>query len=227
MDRPTFTTLLFVLTTLAVVKNACCVTQSLTFELADNERTCFFEDFQGSARHVFEYSVLSGGMTDVDASLESPNGKILYKETKRKQDSVHFETSPGTYQFCFSNEFSTFTHKVVYLSVRPEKTNTLASDVGDDKPTVNTQAEESLEAIHRAFIETVSYQTDYRLTEARGRHMAEELNKGVQWWSFLEAWVILITGLGQVFVLRAFFTDQKASRRSSAPKTSIVSHDTL
>ena len=189
--------------------------KSMTFELPDNENFCFYEEFDGAKRYVFEYDVLAGGLNDVDASVKSPNGKILYKETKQNSDEFVFESSRGTYEFCFSNEFSTFTHKIVYFSLGPELQKTLAEEGGDEKPTVNTQSEESLEAIHLAATNTVKFQTDYRLNEARGRHMAELLNKRVQWWSIFESCIILVTGIGQVFVLRAFFTTARTSLRAA------------
>jgi protein ERP2 len=48
--------------------------------------------------------------------LEDPQGKVLYKEQRKQYDSHNFKTLvPGAYKLCFSNEFSTFSHKVVYM----------------------------------------------------------------------------------------------------------------
>ena len=57
-----------------------------------------------------------GGNYDVDMELTSPNGQALYKDVKKKYDHYSWTTDvKGEYRFCFSNEFSTFTHKVVYF----------------------------------------------------------------------------------------------------------------
>lgn len=74
---------------------------------------------------VFSFQVITGGHYDVDCRLEDPDGIVLYKEMKKQYDSFTFTASRnGTYKFCFSNEFSTFTHKTVYFDFQ----------VGEDPP---------------------------------------------------------------------------------------------
>lgn len=69
--------------------------------------------------------MITGGHYDVDCRLEDPDGNVLYKEMKKQYDSFTFTAlKNGTYKFCFSNEFSTFTHKTVYFDFQ----------VGDDPP---------------------------------------------------------------------------------------------
>lgn len=68
---------------------------------------------------------MTGGHYDVDCRIEDPDGSTLYKEMKKQYDSFTFAAAKnGTYKFCFSNEFSTFTHKTVYFDFQ----------VGDDPP---------------------------------------------------------------------------------------------
>jgi len=60
--------------------------------------------------------VITGGNYDVDLEIMSPQKRVLYKDTKKQYDSFTWTTdAEGEYQFCFSNEFSTFTHKLVYF----------------------------------------------------------------------------------------------------------------
>ena len=58
----------------------------------------------------------------------------------------------------------------------------------------------------------IRYQTHYRVNEALGRYGAEELRVRVQWWSFAEALIIMCSGLGQVLILKTFFTDRHAKK---------------
>lgn len=75
--------------------------------------------------YLFNSQVVTGGHYDVDCRLEDPDGTTLYKEMKKQYDSFTFTAAKnGTYKFCFSNEFSTFTHKTVYFDFQ----------VGDDPP---------------------------------------------------------------------------------------------
>lgn len=71
------------------------------------------------------FQVISGGNYDVDCFVTDPHNSILYNERKKQYDSFsHTTAMKGVYQVCFSNEFSTFTHKTVYLDFRH----------GDEKP---------------------------------------------------------------------------------------------
>lgn len=186
---------------------------AFTFELPDNERQCFYSKYKESKKMTFEYEVIRGGNTDVDAMIESPNGQIVYAEQKMREDQVDFESSYGVYSFCFSNEFSTFSHKVVYFELRPEGHESLSDIAGHKKPTANTQIEETMDHIHRSSQFVQQMQKNYRLLEARGRHIAEDLSTRVQVWSLGEALVIMFMGLGQVLVLRKFFTHIRPSTK--------------
>lgn len=69
--------------------------------------------------------VISGGHYDVDCSVEDPLGNTVYRETRKQYDSfTHRADVQGVYKFCFSNEFSTFSHKTVYFDLQ----------VGDEPP---------------------------------------------------------------------------------------------
>lgn len=172
--------------------------------------------------------------------LLSPSGSVLYKEAKQQYDSYTWTTDTrGEYKFCFSNEFSTFTHKRVYFSLQ----------VGDEKQVdkvleiqhVNTmtqvkcidadskwnklmlgwtvteclvllsfkQLETSAVNMHDSLKTIADYQTHQRLRETQGRIFAEAISERVQWWSLGQSMVIVAVGVGQVVVLRSFFPDRK------------------
>ena len=70
------------------------------------------------------FQVIRGGNFDVDLRLFSPSGKIMYDEQRKQYDSISFYVEEtGEHYFCFSNEFSSFTHKTVYFD--------LISDLGE------------------------------------------------------------------------------------------------
>ena len=100
--------------------------------------------------------MVTGGQYDVDMTLEDPAGKVLYKDIKKQYDSyswkaevriiacsrfiLYFQT-PGTYKTCFSNEFSTFSHKIVYMDWQVGDVNNLGRGA-----TPGTHAMSSLES---------------------------------------------------------------------------------
>ena len=198
---------LFVITWLKLCKAHASGT-ALMFELPDTERFCFSERFEGPIKYIFEYRVIRGGNNDVDAIVKSPNGKVLYKQSKLKGDRFVFETSRGEYSFCFGNEFSTWAHKVIYFDLREEELSSLAGEAGVKRPFVKTAAETSCDAVHETLTSVVEFQRDYRLKESIGRHIAEVLNRIVSWWSITQGCFILLAGFGQVILLRRFFTDK-------------------
>lgn len=63
--------------------------------------------------------------------------------------------------------------------------------------------------VHETLNNILDAQTHYRLNEGKGRKRAEELNSRVMWWSLLETFVVLTIGIGQVMILKNFFTDKR------------------
>uniref|UniRef100_A0A1A9Z8Y7 GOLD domain-containing protein n=1 Tax=Glossina pallidipes TaxID=7398 RepID=A0A1A9Z8Y7_GLOPL len=62
-----------------------------------------------------QQKVLACGQLDVDVTLKDPQGRVIYEQQKATFDSHQFvaETT-GIDTACFSNKFSTFSHKFVY-----------------------------------------------------------------------------------------------------------------
>jgi len=182
----------------------------LTFELPDNAKECFYENIPKGKQTTFEFQVVTGGHYDVDVAIEAPNKQIIYKEVKKQYDTFPFVPEfDGVYAFCFSNEFSTFSHKLVYMDLQ----------VGDEPPlpgvgehiTAMTQLETSAQTIHENLNSVIDYQTHHRLREAQGRKRGEDLNERVQMWSVLETLAVVVISIGQVLVLRNFFSEKKPS----------------
>lgn len=193
---------------------AICVGLSLagemTFELPDNEKQCFFEEIDKGVESTLEFQVITGGHYDVDMELTGPNGKTLYKDVKKQYDSFTWTAEEkGIHKFCFSNEFSTFTHKVVYFDLEVGDDDPLAKKDGDAQATAMTMLETSAVNTHDSLETVLDLQTHHKLRESQGRAHAENLNERVLYWSVGQTVVILIIGIGQVLVLRSFFTDKR------------------
>ncbi|CAF0748194.1 unnamed protein product, partial [Didymodactylos carnosus] len=131
-------------------------------------------------------NVITGGNYDVDLVLRSPSGKVLYQDQKKQYDNVEKTAEEdGAYEFCFSNEFSTFTHKVIYIDWRvdgdPEHEIAAASPHVAEGAL--TMIETKVQGIHESLKSVIDYQTHHRLREATGRVRAEDLKERVQMWS--------------------------------------------
>jgi protein ERP2 len=188
----------------------------MTIEIRNKDKICFYEDFHSSGQYILEYKVLKGGNMDIDVTITSPNGKSLYNGHRRNRDTFKFETSKGTFMVCLSNQFSTITSKFVYFDLRSAVADShgLAHEAEGKAavPKVNTRGEESMEIIHRFGTQVMAYQKMYRQNEVRGRYAAEQLNKHLFWWPLAQSIAILVSGLGQLLVLKRFFSYRRDAK---------------
>jgi len=181
----------------------------LTFELEDNANQCFFEDIVKGTESTIEYQVITGGQYDIDASVHSVTGQELYKEIRKQYGSHTWKASAtGAYKVCFFNEFSTFSHKILYLNWQ----------VGDEKPIVaphlNTMTllEKAASDIHEKLKTVDDLQTHHRLRETGGRVSAENLHERVLWWSIGQSIAMLVIFIAQVMILKSFFGKRPTGR---------------
>lgn len=84
----------------------------------------------------------------MDVVLYDESGKTIYNVQKKQYDSHTFQAQgEGIFKFCFSNEFSTFSHKVVYFDFQAGDEIPLTKDLGAHQ-TALTQMETACVTIH-------------------------------------------------------------------------------
>lgn len=186
----------------------------LTFELPDKAKQCFHEEVEQGVKFSLDYQVITGGHYDVDCYVEDPMGNIIYRETKKQYDSFTYKTEvKGVYRFCFSNEFSTFSHKTVYFDFQVGDEPPILPDMGN-RVTALTQMESACVTIHEALKTVIDSQTHYRLREAQDRARAEDLNSRVSYWSVGETIALFVVSFSQVLLLKSFFTEKRPINRA-------------
>lgn len=183
----------------------------LTFELPDSAKQCFFQEIDEGVESTIEFQVVTGGHYDVDVLLMDPKKNVIYKQVKKQYDSYTWTAAmTGEVSVCFSNEFSTFSHKLVYMDFQ----------VGDEEPlpgigehlTAMTQLETSAQEVHENLNGIIDYQTHHRLRETQGRKRGEDLNERVMIWSVFVTLSMIIVGISQVMVLKSFFSEKRPSQ---------------
>jgi p24 family protein gamma-3 len=141
--------------------------------------------------------------------MKAPNGHVLYQDQRKQYDS--FRTTAveeGQYEVCFSNEFSTFTHKLVFIDWQVGDEAPLG--VGPSSPLgAMTLMETSLQQMHDRMSGVGDYQKHYQIRESQGRQHAEDLNERVQMWSIIQLVVVIIVGVLQVTLIRSFFSNRR------------------
>jgi protein ERP2 len=193
----------------------------LTFELPDNEKMCFHEHVQKDIECMLEFQVIEGGNYDVDMTLTTEDNTIIHSVQKQQYDQHTWNPErTGTIQFCFSNEFSTITHKIVYFDFQAGDTDLIPRNLESQAPlTAMTQMETSVMSVYQTLKVIIDYQTHHRLRESQGRTFAEDVNERVQYWSVGQTVIILLAGIGQVMILRSFFTDRKSAHTTAHVRT--------
>jgi hypothetical protein len=79
--------------------------------------------------------------------------------------------------------------------------------------------ETSVLNVHQSLKVVTDYQTHHRLRESQGRSFAEDVNERVQYWSIGQTVIILLAGIGQVVILRSFFTEKKSGHTTGHVRT--------
>lgn len=187
--------------------------RQITYIVPKQQKACFANTWSGDEKIFFEYHVIKGGARDLDVQIITPNGMVLYDKQRSGSDEVTFTPSNGEFRFCFDNSFSKITDKVVSFNVRSAFTRGLAAEAGDRIPTVLGSGEVSCDVIHEATSAVLEFQRKYRIRESIGRHLAEKLKTVVTWWSLSQSLVVVLCGLGQVLILKKFFTEKRLSTK--------------
>ncbi|KAG8958587.1 hypothetical protein FRC00_002560, partial [Tulasnella sp. 408] len=92
---------------------------ALTTAVAANQRLCFHADADKKGEKIgFYFAVQSGGSFDIDFEVTAPDGKVLLEGKREKQgDYVFTANSVGEYTFCFENDMSTLTEKLIDFDI--------------------------------------------------------------------------------------------------------------
>ncbi|VDN97233.1 unnamed protein product [Rodentolepis nana] len=169
-----------------------------TFELPDGEHRCFYALLEEGERSTIEFQVIAGGNFDVDVIVHDPF-KNLIKQLVREQ----YDYFEHTARLCFGNEFSSVTHKVVYVNWEMESQKSQL--IGEKPDSPPTMMDTMIYSIHENLRNAAAAQTKVRLQEATSRSFIEALNDRVTWGSITHAAIIVIVAVGQVYLLRSLF----------------------
>merc|ERR1712142_1192250 len=136
------------------------------------------------------FEVAEGGFLDIDVKITGPDGKEIYKGERESNGKYTFAAHiDGVYQYCFSNQMSTMTPKVVMFT----------TEIGD-APKAGPGADADADAHHNKL------EQDYMAVRERvHRSINESTNSRVVLWSFFEALVLVAMTLGQIYYLKQFF----------------------
>ncbi|VDD75636.1 unnamed protein product [Mesocestoides corti] len=202
---------------------------SYTFELPDGDSRCFYGMLREKERTTVEFQVISGGNFDVDVTFRDPFKNVVKSFQREQYDYFDLDVQvAGEHEASilfgdrniWLNEFSSVTHKVVYMNWEMESER--EKDLSDDQQSPLTMMDSVVVAIHENLRKAASAQTKVRLQEASSRSFVEALNDRVTLGSIIHALVIVVVAVGQVYLLRSLFKEPTHHRIARATPMSTV-----
>ncbi|KAL8737261.1 MAG: hypothetical protein Q9181_001847 [Wetmoreana brouardii] len=182
---------------------------ALTYKLQPNEKACFFSYAdQKGLKLAFYFAVQTGGSFDVDYSVVGPNEKLIMEGSKEKQgDFVFTAKEQGEYRFCFNNEISTFTEKMVdfEIAVENESRDARLPSKQGTSPEQHSALDESILKVSRDLSTINRNQKYFRTRENRNMSTVKSTENRIFNFSVAESLLMVAMAGLQVFIVRFFF----------------------
>ncbi|KAF5345386.1 hypothetical protein D9757_003909 [Collybiopsis confluens] len=188
---------------------------ALTTAIAANERLCFYADVDKAGEKIgFYFAVQSGGSFDIDFDVKDPNEKVMLDGQRERQgDYVFTANTVGEYSFCFENDMSTLTEKLIDFDIMVESEPRREAPAKAGQISEHTSAlEESIFRLNGMLMNIKRTQKHFHTQDRRGFSIVQSTQNRLFWYAVFESLAIVGMAVFQVYILQTFFT--KTGRRS-------------
>ncbi|KAG7096731.1 hypothetical protein E1B28_004144 [Marasmius oreades] len=182
---------------------------SLTTAISANERLCFYAEVDKAGEKIgFYFAVQSGGSFDIDFDVRDPNSKLILDGNRERQgDYVLTANVAGEYAFCFENDMSSFTEKLVDFDIMVESEPRREAPAKQGQISDHTSAlEESIFRLNGMLMNIKRDQKYFHTRENRGFSVVKSTQNRLFWYAVFESIVVVGMAVFQVYVLQTFFT---------------------
>ncbi|XP_015180942.1 PREDICTED: transmembrane emp24 domain-containing protein 2-like [Polistes dominula] len=190
---------------LLIISSVCVRAYLITVDAHAEE--CFFNKVEADTKMGLTFEIAEGGFLDIDVKIIGPDGKIIYQGERTRSDKFTFGAhTAGIYTYCFSNEKSTMTPKVVMFNMevienpKPEEVAGGGAAEGD-----HGKLDDMIKELSTSLWGVKNEQEYMKVRDKTHRAINESTNFRVVVWSFFEATVLLLMTLGQIYYLKRFF----------------------
>jgi len=163
---------------------------------------CFFDKVKKDAKMGLTFEVAEGGFLDIDVKIYGPDNKPIHAGDRESNGKFTFAAPmDGTYRYCFGNQMSTMTPKIVMFNMEIGE----APADGEGEEGDQTKLESMIKELGQT-IAGVKHEQEYMQVRDRiHRTVNDNTNSRVVLWSMFEAVFLLALSAGQVYYLKRFF----------------------
>jgi protein ERP2 len=187
---------------------------ALSTTIAANERLCFYADVDKVGEKIgFYFAVQSGGSFDIDFDVKDPAHEVILDGNRERQgDYVLTANTIGEYAFCFENDMSTLTEKLVDFDIMVESEPRREPPAKPGQIAEHTSAlEESVFRLNGMLLSIKRTQKHFHTRENRGFAVVKLIQNRLFWYAIFESLGVIGMAVFQVYVLQTFFN--KTGRR--------------
>ncbi|XP_066597199.1 transmembrane emp24 domain-containing protein 2-like [Prorops nasuta] len=172
---------------------------------------CFFERVEFGTKMGLTFEIAEGGFLDIDVKLVGPDGKTIYQGEQESSGKYIFAAhTAGAYTYCFSNQKSSMTPKVVKfdfmdLGKAPKTDETGGTGDGKEGETNHEKLDDMIKELSLGLTSVKNEQEYMQVRDRNHRAINESTNSRVVMWSFFEAMILVCMTIGQIFYLKRFF----------------------
>jgi len=166
---------------------------------------CFFDNVKAGTKMGLIFEVAEGGFLDIDVKIYGPDDKIIHQGDRESNGKYTFAAHmDGNYRYCFGNQMSTMTPKIVMFNMELGDAPAAEGEEGADEASHN-KLETMIKELAGS-LSGVKHEQEYMQVRDRiHRSINDNTNSRVVMWSFFEALVLVSMTIGQVYYLKRFF----------------------
>ncbi|KAL1742511.1 emp24/gp25L/p24 family/GOLD-domain-containing protein [Schizophyllum fasciatum] len=186
---------------------------AFTTTIGANERLCFYADVDKPKEKIgFYFAVQAGGSFDINYEVTNPAGKarahvLLGGKSERQGDYVLTANTVGEYSFCFENDMSTLTEKLIDFDIMVESEPRKEAPAKPGQISEHSSPlEESIFRLNGMLMNIKRTQKHFHTRERRGFSIVESTQNKLFWYAVFESLGIVGMAIFQVYVLQTFFT---------------------
>ncbi|CAD6566911.1 MAG: p24 complex component [Tremellales sp. Tagirdzhanova-0007] len=170
-------------------------------EIEPGGKECYFENLESQDRMTVTYEVggsSGGGHLDVDFYVTEPHGETIYTNFKEPQGTFSLAADrDGRYTYCFSNEMSSYSRKIVSFNVHG------VLYIGDEEHIA--PVEQEIRDLSSGLQMVKDEQAYLVVRERVHRNTAESTNSRVKWWAIVQTVILFSLCAWNVQYLKSWF----------------------